>query len=168
MRVAADPSPLVRDGHMEAFARFELLFDEMVATAPMVVLCGYDRRLLTADTIAQMCFVHPLRHLTRPASPAGLHADGSGGWNLIGPLDFASREHFMVALSALPERGDILLYLDRLRFCDVAVTRAVVNHAATLHPHGRLILHDVPPVVRQMLDIGWPGDRPGLHILPTG
>jgi hypothetical protein len=168
LRVAANPSWMIRDGgNVTDFAGFELLFDEMVATSPMIAMCGYDRRLLPADAIAQMCFVHPLRHGPSAAAPGGLHADGAGGWNLTGPLDFTSAEPLAVALSALPSSGDVHLHLDRVRFCDAAATRVLLARAAAVHPYGRLILHSVQPLFRQVLGIGWPGDKPGLALAPT-
>ena len=148
------------------FAGLELLLDQMVATGRVTAVCGYDRDLLPAAAIAQVCFVHPLRHGPRAGAPEGLHADGAGGWNLTGPVDFLSSELLAVALAALPSNGDLHLRLDRLGFCDAAATRAVVARVAAVHPHGRLILPDPPRLFREKLNIGWPGATPGLVLAP--
>jgi hypothetical protein len=58
------------------------------------------------------------------------------------------------------------LNLDRLRLCDAAATRIVIEAAARLHPTARLVLHDPPYLLRRVLEIGWPGDHPGLVITP--
>jgi MEDS: MEthanogen/methylotroph, DcmR Sensory domain len=173
LRLAADPSSLVESAtDVAAFAGFEVLFDELVATEPMVAMCGYDRRRLSTDTTTLLGFVHPLRH--RPAAPTalavpaveGLHADGAGGWNVVGPLDFSCAAHWATALSALPDTGDIHLHMERLRFADAAATRVLLAKAATAYPQGRLLLHDSPYLLRRTLDVGWPGDNPGLVLLP--
>jgi hypothetical protein len=173
LRLAADPSSLVEKGtDVATVAGFELLFDEVVATEPMVAMCGYDRQQLPSGTTALMSFVHPLRH--HPAAPAalaapaaeGVHADGAGGWNVVGPLDFSWVAHWATALSVLPSTGDVHLHLGRLRFADAAATRALLAKAAMAHPEGRLVLHDAPYLLRRVLETGWPGDNPGLLLLP--
>jgi hypothetical protein len=97
----------------------------------------------------------------------GLFADVSGGWRLRGTLDLATARSLGAALAALPQDGDLHLYLEELRFCDAAATRALVRAAMQRHPAGRLVLHHAPPLLLRVLRLGWPGDNPGLHVAPS-
>jgi len=146
---------------------FELMFDELVAGAPLVAMCGFAGGRISAGVENMLCFAHPLCRRFGLDTGVHLFADGSGGWRLTGGVDLTHATHLATALAALPGQGDMHLRLDGLRFCDAAATRALVAAAARLHPAARLVLHDVPPLMRRVLSVGWPGDNPGLVVLPV-
>ncbi len=168
LRVAAEASTLISTApDTLALTGFELAFDQMTAGSPIAVMCGYDRRVVSTADAALLRFVHPA-HRHPGATEAGerLYADGMGGWRLTGAVDWTTADQLQTALAAVPGPGDVHLNLDRLRLCDAAATRIVIEAAARLHPTARLVLHDPPYLLRRVLDIGWPGDRPGLVITP--
>ena len=164
LRLAAEVSTMVATpAGTRTFARYELLLDEMLTCSPLVVLCGYDRHRLDTASTATLCFVHPLRHPAAPSGHDGMYA-GSGGWHLSGELDLRTLDPLEVALSALPTSGDVHLRLDELRYCDAASIRALILQADRMQPTGRLVVHNPPELFVRALEVGWPGEIPGLEV----
>lgn len=164
LRLAAEATSHLRIDEPSLLA-FELMFDELVAGSPTVAMCGFAGSRISGAQEDMLCFVHPLCRRFGLDTGVHLYADGAGGWRLTGGVDLTNAGHLATALAALPP-DDVHLRLDGLRFCDAAATRVLVGAAAARHPAARLILHDAPPLVRRVLALGWPGENPGLVVLP--
>lgn len=166
LRVAAEATSLVLsvDGERAAhrFVGYEVGIDRVMASEPMLSMCGYDRRLVSARAASALCFVHPLRHGARGGQGCGVFADEDGSWSVTGEIDLVSRDSFETALSALPGDRDITLRLEGLTFIDVAGVRALAELSSRLAPR-RLILHDPPTPLRRILRLWWQ-DLPGLEV----
>lgn len=81
---------------------------------------------------------------------------------IAGELDASRCSGLVSALEGLADHeGDVHVNLAELVFCDLAGLRAIVGLARTGradedHGRRRLVLHDVPPYLRRMLEIlGW-------------
>ncbi|WP_203901776.1 MEDS domain-containing protein [Virgisporangium aliadipatigenens] len=158
VRIAVDTTSLVgRD-----FARYELVADGLIARAPLVVMCGYDLSSVAPDLAALLDFVHPLRRPRGCAGGDGAYPDGAGGWWMTGVLDLCNADHLQLALSTMPPTGEVRIDVSQLRFCDAAATRVLLRAASRRHPAGRLVLCGASPLLRRVLEVGWPGGHPGL------
>lgn len=169
LRVAAEATSLFVGVDAEHAARrfvgYEVGIDRVMATEPMLSMCGYDRRLVSAAAASALCLVHPLRHGARIGSACGVFAEEDGSWSVTGEIDLVSRDSFETALSVLselPGDRDITLRLEGLTFIDVAGVRALAELSARLAPR-RLILHDPPTPLRRILRLWWQ-DLPGLEV----
>jgi hypothetical protein len=160
VRIAAETSTLAGDG--PEFARYEMIADGLMARTPLVVMCGYDLSRVAPRTAALLDFVHPLRRPHGYCAQDGMYADGAGGWWLTGVLDLCNIDFFELALSVVPPTGDVDLHVSGLRFCDAAAAQVLVRAAGRRCPAGRFVLHGTTPLLRRVLDVGWPGERPGL------
>lgn len=92
------------------------------------------------------------------------HSDGL--LRLEGEADASGAQALAAALSRATAGGpgDRHLDLSGLLFCDVAGLRALAAAAQRPAPHGRLVVHGMPPHLRRALDIaGWAG-LPGLVV----
>jgi anti-anti-sigma regulatory factor len=86
---------------------------------------------------------------------------------IAGEIDPARYSGLVRTLEGLTDEGDVHVNLAEVVFCDLAGLRAVLRLARTGRAgegHGgrRLVLHDVPPHLRRVLEIlGW-DSTPGL------
>jgi len=105
LRVAVNATHLVREPRqLEAFARYEHLVDDFMATRPFAAMCAYDRRDLSERATAQVACMHP--NITRNATAFRLHAPtrSNCGATLAGELDLLTDELFPLALSRADPR----------------------------------------------------------------
>jgi len=91
---------------------------------------------------------------------------GRAGLRLDGEADLTSHHELQKALAALPPgAAEIHFELARLKFIDVAATRALI--ARTLQPsHPRLILHHPPPSLQRLIHLLWPDTNAQFHLSP--
>ena len=91
---------------------------------------------------------------------------GRAGLRLDGEADLTSHHELQKALAALPPgTAEIHFELARLKFIDVAATRALI--ARTLQPpHPRLILHHPPPSLQRLIHLLWPDSSAQFHLSP--
>jgi hypothetical protein len=91
---------------------------------------------------------------------------GRAGLRLDGEADLTSHHELQQALAALPPgAAEIHFELARLKFIDVAATRALITH--TLQPpHPRLILHHPPPSLQRLIHLLWPDTNAQFHLSP--
>ncbi|PRY38777.1 MEDS domain-containing protein [Umezawaea tangerina] len=119
LRVAADVTALVRSAaQLDAFCAYEPLVNRYTATRPYSALCGYDRRELGADVIAELACLHPVA--SAGASPFWLYAESDDSMVLGGELDFRGRELLPAALGRTRPRpgGDLVVDVADLTFTD--------------------------------------------------
>jgi anti-anti-sigma regulatory factor len=121
LRVVAEATDLVRTpAQRRAFLRYEHLIDRFMRHRPMSAICGYDRRELDEQAIAELACLHPE---TNTDVLFRLHADAPGGATiaLAGELDPSVGALLATALEAAdPVATDGRLVIDatRLRFID--------------------------------------------------
>lgn len=164
LRLAVDSAHPIRSGDdIAPFVHAEMMFDEIAARLPMLLLCGYDGRYVDRSAAAALAFVHPIRQRVVFGLGCALYADGEEehSWRLRGELDLASREVLEVALKALPVHGDVHLHLDALTFIDGNSTYALAEFAERIAPH-RLVLHDPPTVLSRIVEVSR-DEFPGLR-----
>jgi anti-anti-sigma regulatory factor len=83
---------------------------------------------------------------------------GQVGAHLHGDVDLATVPILEAALDKLvADDGDVHLGLAGLHFVDLSGTSVLVAAAAQLGPERRLVLHDPPPALSQLLDGFWDG-----------
>jgi hypothetical protein len=171
MRVAVDASELAdTDDQWRRFAVRHLLGDAMVAARPWSALCGYDGTRVPASLVPVLRFVHPLRREDEDTPDCALYADGDGRWRLSGDVDVTHREALSVALDALAGAHagvagahDVHVDMGALEMLDVGGLREIVTLPGRLGPGRRVVLHDPPASIAEMLDMAW-GDVPGLVV----
>lgn len=149
-------------------AAYELAVDEMIATNGMSAMCGYDRRT-AAEALPALALVHPLRHAADETDAPGLYFDpDQGRWHLAGEIDLAVDCVLRSALAWLvrvtPGQADLHLDLRAVEFIDVRGVHALIAVADELAPSRHLVLHDVPAVLRRILDLAWTGSASGVEI----
>ncbi|WP_298181635.1 MEDS domain-containing protein [Saccharomonospora sp.] len=155
LRLAVDAALPIRDSADAAhFVHSEMVFDEVAARSPVLLLCGYDGRYVDQSASAALAFVHPMRQRAVFGPGCALYADSENAhsWRLQGELDLASREVLEIALNALPVHGDVHLRLDGLSFIDVSGTHALARLAERIAPH-RLVLHDPPTALSRIVEV---------------
>jgi hypothetical protein len=110
------------------------------------------------------------RFRSRPSREPGLLTisplAGRAGLRLDGEADLTSHHELQKALAALPPgTAEIHFELTRLKFIDVAATRALI--ARTLQPpHPRLILHHPPPSLQRLIHLLWPDTNAQFRFSP--
>ncbi|WP_024874463.1 MEDS domain-containing protein [Saccharomonospora piscinae] len=168
LRLAADSAHPVQ-GRDDAirFVHSELLVDELVSRAPLLLLCGYDGRFVDRRAAAALAFVHPIRQRAAFGIESGLYADMEDPhcWRLQGELDLASREVFEIALDAVPIHGDLHLKLGDLTFIDVGGVHALASLAERIAPR-RLILDDPPTTLSRIVELSR-ADFPAMRRVPA-
>jgi hypothetical protein len=164
IRLAAEASALAgTDDDARRFAAYELLVDTVVATSPLVSLCGYDRERVSAAALQALRFVHPLRFADGDAPDCGLHAGAGGRWQLSGEIDLDNRVPLSIALDSLPGSDSVQLDMSALEMIDVGGLRSIVALALRLEPGRQVVLHDPPELVEHVLELGW-GPVPRLVV----
>ncbi len=134
LRVAADVTPLVRDG-VEGRRRlhvYEQLADELMGTVTMTALCLYEASL-GAEVLGPVTLLHPDQHSGGEEPLA--HLSGRGpSLSLHGEVDVTQADGLSRALVdvACGTPGEVVLDLSDLRFLDVAGARALARAAQVL------------------------------------
>ncbi|MFN2495992.1 MAG: STAS domain-containing protein [Pseudonocardiaceae bacterium] len=83
---------------------------------------------------------------------------GGVGVHLLGDVDLFTVPVLEAALDKLVAgHGDVHLGLAELHFVDLSGAAVLVAAAARLGPDRRLVLHDPPPALSQILDGFWGG-----------
>src|SRR3954447_8901669 len=152
LRVMAEVSRLLAaPAGAAAHARWEAVADRYMEDRPLSALCGYDRRQITAEALADVACVHPLVHGPEHVSPLRLFA-ADGGLALEGELDFFSAPALARAIRAcVAEPGETVLDLAGLRFIDVAGVQALEGERRALAAQGcRVVLRSAPPALRRL------------------
>lgn len=93
----------------------------------------------------------------------------SAGLIITGVIDNDNVDSFSRSLNAsLDGEGDLNVDLSELEFCDVSGIRALVRAAECLDGGRRLVLHGLPPQLRNVRTlVGWT-NMPGLLIGEVG
>ncbi|MET1073690.1 MAG: MEDS domain-containing protein [Umezawaea sp.] len=119
LRIAADVTALVGTAaQLDAFCAYEPLVNRYAVTRPYSAMCGYDRRELGADVVAQIACLHPVA--SAGASPFWLYAESDDSMVLGGELDFRGRDLLPTALGRTRPRsgGDLVVDVADLTFTD--------------------------------------------------
>lgn len=122
LRVAADVTSLVRSGpQREAWIRYEHLVDSLIAGRPITGLCGFDRRVLDRDVLAQVSCQHPA--LSPDSSEFRFYPSPGArtGVTLAGEIDPDNRHALVAVLRAArprPADGRITIDATALTFVD--------------------------------------------------
>jgi hypothetical protein len=91
---------------------------------------------------------------------------GRAGLRLDGEADLTSQDELQKALAALPPgAAEIHFELARLKFIDVASSRALIARALQ-PPHPRLILHHPPPSLQRLIHLLWPDANAQFRFSP--
>lgn len=117
LRAAADLTSLVgTPAQLASFARYERLIDQLMATAPLTGMCGYDRAQIGEENAERIAALHPLSGGHHPAFR--LCQAKQGTLALSGDLDLASQRDFRWALRQLDLGGPVVLDAAALSFVD--------------------------------------------------
>jgi hypothetical protein len=144
LRVVAEGSAAVRDPRVwEAHLAWEALADRYMVDRPLAALCCYDRRVLPAELIRDLCAVHPAVRPCGHAVPFRVYRDADA-LMVDGELDFFSADRVRRTLAAAAGTGDVL-DLDRLRFVDHNAAVALLDSSASLR--------GIPTMMRRVLDL---------------
>ena len=102
IRVAADNSTLVGDPErIEAWIRWELVADRLIAENHVTGLCAFNRDRVDVDMLRHLSTLHPLSSSDFPAPQFRLFVD-DGSLCIEGEVDSFAVEHLWMALDVLP------------------------------------------------------------------
>ncbi|MBE1487571.1 MEDS domain-containing protein [Plantactinospora soyae] len=136
LRVVADATSLVRTpARLAAFARYEHLIDRYMRTRPMSAVCGYDRRELGDQAVAELACMHPEGNADDTLFRLHACDPGDGAAALSGELDKFNLELFSTALDRAdlrPVDGELVLWASDLRFIDHHCLTWLRDHARRL------------------------------------
>lgn len=138
LRVAADVTPLVRDG-VDGRRRlhvYEQLADELMGTVAMTALCLYEASL-GEEVLGPVVLLHPGQHHGEVEPLA--HLSGRGpSLSLHGEVDVTQADDLARVLVdvACGTPGEVVLDLSDLRFLDVAGARALARATQELRGAG--------------------------------
>jgi hypothetical protein len=101
LRVAADVTPLVGTvDDRAAFGRYEYLIDALIARHSITGMCGYNRRTLGDDVVAEMATRHPLAQRSSTSVRVfGAHRPGVAAV-LAGEVDLVGHTLLRAALGS--------------------------------------------------------------------
>lgn len=117
LRAAADLTSLVRTPEqLASFARYERLIDQLMATAPLTGMCGYDRAEIGDEMAERIAALHPLSGGHHPSFR--LCQAELGTLALSGYLDIDTQSDFRWALRHLDAGGPVVLDAAALSFVD--------------------------------------------------
>jgi anti-anti-sigma factor len=152
------------------WVEFEFWVNDIVASAPLTGLCGYDARFCDPDWLLALQAVHPHR-ITGPSvrqSPFAVGGGDEGGIVIEGKLDWSCQEAFRRALGAAVSCGpeELVVDLGGLRFIDLSGLRTLVELGRELRLEGRsLRLHSCSELARMIMHPSLGFDRPSnLHL----
>ncbi len=145
LRVVGEVSTIMRDPRAwEGQLAWEALADRYMAQRPLAALCCYDRRIVPAEFIRDLCAMHPaVRAGDGHAVPFRVYHD-EDAVVVDGELDFFSAELARRTLATAAREGDVL-DLDRLRFVDHNGAVALLDSPASLR--------GIPNMMRRVLDL---------------
>lgn len=109
----------MRPDQRDAFARFEFLIDQKMATLPVSALCAYDTTQLPEEASGLIC-LHPL--VNRGASAFRLYAESGAAFALEGEIDAANAETLTTVLERIwpvagrSGSGDLVIDAGSLEF----------------------------------------------------
>ena len=164
LRVAMDASDFATSpAGVECQVAREVFLDRAVATGPVSLLCGYDRRLV--PRLESLARVHPATNLTGRTSSVGL-VFADHGWALSGEIDLAVVDDLRTALLAGAALSDDDLEVDcaGVTFLSVSGVEMLVSVAHAMGSERRLVVRNPPPAFRRVLSIGWPEGIPHLAV----
>lgn len=150
LRGTADNTALlIADGGPMPWLSYEPFADRVAATAPVVAMCGFDRRRIPTDLLELVCALHPA---ISPQSPSPgfqvFHDDGAT--HLIGEVNALSADRFAKVLSYLPPSAELVLDVGGSDFVDhsllVALHRLSSDGAATS-------LRNASPLLRRVAEL---------------
>jgi hypothetical protein len=91
LRIVADATAVVaRPEQADAFARYEYLLEQAMATLPVGALCAHDRARVDRGSAAGLACLHPV--MGPDPTPFNLSAGRGADFSLAGQLDVASRQ----------------------------------------------------------------------------
>lgn len=133
LRVVAEATPLVRTpAQLEAFTRYEHLIDQYMLARPMSAMCGYDRREVSDQTIAELACMHPETNADEVLFRLYACDPDDGCATLAGELDPSNHELFATALERAdlrPVDGELVVRAPHLRFIDHRSLRHLQEYA---------------------------------------
>jgi anti-anti-sigma regulatory factor len=147
---------------IDAVERYERAVNRVFGAADVAGVCQYDRRLLAPDVLErltaahdfQICTAAKLTTTARRRLTISEHDDGVIA--LAGALDIDSAAYLAARLAEFRRRGDVVLATSGLGFADVSGCRALVQAAAGLGEHGRLVLPEPSESLVRVLNLcGW-------------
>jgi len=113
IRVAADNTTLVSSAErLEAWIRWELMADRMMAESRIIGLCGFDRERVAIDRLRHLATLHPLSSAAEPRPQFLLFAEEDGLY-IEGEVDSFAVEHVWLALEVLPPKTRVVLDMTR-------------------------------------------------------
>ena len=136
VRVVGDATALVADPrNWAAHTRWEAVADRYMASMPYSGMCCYDRRVVPAKLLHDLCAVHPVVHAPDNAVPFRLYSE-PGALMLDGDVDYFAADGLRRVLDAAPTDNAVL---------DLA-------HAGFVDHHGAVALIERGIPVRGMPD----------------
>ncbi|MBF9133360.1 MEDS domain-containing protein [Plantactinospora sp. S1510] len=136
LRVVADATSLVRTpARRAAFARYEHLIDRYMRVRPLSAMCGYDRRELGDEAVAELACMHPENNADQALFRLHACDPDEGAAALAGELDKFNLELFSRALDRAdlrPVDGELVLSAADLRFIDHHCLTRLRDHAHRL------------------------------------
>jgi anti-anti-sigma regulatory factor len=152
LRVAAHATSLAASREQrEAFACYECLVDDLMASLPFSAMCGYDRSVVGDAGANELACVHPLAG--GHEAPFHLFTTGGGVLSLRGEVDFTAEELLGWALSRSPTPRADVVHLDvgGLTFIDHHGLVALDKHSRTARVV--TVLQHASPTVGRVVDI---------------
>ena len=155
LRVVSEVTALVADPDSRtAYTRWESAADRYAASHPVSGLCGYDRRVLPDEFVADVAALHPIVRQTGTLVPFRLFACPDG-LVLEGEVDYFSTPALERLLTLTVADGrELVLDLSVLGFIDHHGMLALEAHRNRLSRQGvDLKIQGAPGWVRRMCDV---------------
>ncbi|WP_325106066.1 MEDS domain-containing protein [Segeticoccus sp.] len=156
LRLAADATPMVETpAQLDAWVRFESIAEWFMAEPhPFAALCGYHRRRLGEDAVAQLACMHP--NARDGTAPFRLHGipDPTAAAALSGELDLRSRDWFPRALDRAgwtPMPGRTVVDASHLGFADHASLTQLAEWARSNDTV--VVLRDARPTLARVVEL---------------
>ena len=124
-----------------------------MASKPYSGLCCYDRRVLPAQILQDLCAVHPVVHAPDSAVPFRLYSE-PGALMLDGDVDYFAADGLRRVLDAAPTDGAVL---------DLGGAGFVDHHGAVALTERGLPVRGMPDSMRQDVRAVGTGGMNGFH-----
>jgi hypothetical protein len=128
LRIVADATAVVaRPEQADAFARYEYLLEQAMATLPVGALCAHDRARVDRGSAAGLACLHPV--MGPDPTPFNLTAGRGADFSLAGQLDVASRQLMAQTIARIESylagpqlvvHGRNLVFIDHRAMLDLA------------------------------------------------